>query len=52
MKGLYKLARAGQIPNLTGINSLYEVLDAPDCEIDTSVEQLESLIEQLLTRLF
>ena len=30
LKGLYKKAREGKIPNMTGINSLYEAPEAPD----------------------
>lgn len=33
-KGLYGKARAGQIPNFTGISSPYEVPPAPDVRID------------------
>lgn len=51
VKGLYKRARAGQIPNMTGVNSPYEAPEAPDCEIDTSSEPLEALIKRLVVRL-
>lgn len=33
-KGLYKKARLGQIPNMTGVNSVYEAPVAPDVVID------------------
>ena len=35
-KGLYRLARAGQIPEFTGISDPYEVPDAPEETIDTT----------------
>ena len=35
-KGLYKKARAGQVPEFTGISSPYEAPDAPALAIDTS----------------
>ncbi|MFC5431669.1 adenylyl-sulfate kinase [Paraburkholderia denitrificans] len=35
-KGLYRKARAGEIPNLTGIGDVYEVPLRPDLAIDTS----------------
>lgn len=34
-KGLYKKARQGDIPNMTGISSPYEAPLQPDCVIDT-----------------
>ncbi len=51
VKGLYKKARAGEIPNFTGISSPYEVPEAPDITIDTSqtslVESVDILMKQL-----
>ena len=46
-KGLYKKARAGDIPNMTGINSPYEAPTCPDMTMrpDTSIEALMKLIE-------
>ena len=35
VKGLYKKARAGEIPNFTGISSEYEVPVSPDVTVDT-----------------
>ena len=34
VKGLYKKARSGQLPNMTGINSPYEVPEQPDVKLD------------------
>jgi bifunctional enzyme CysN/CysC len=46
VKGLYKKARAGEIPNFTGINSPYEPPSSPDIILDTkySSEQLTDKI--------
>ncbi|WP_448676366.1 sulfate adenylyltransferase subunit CysN [Delftia acidovorans] len=46
-KGLYKKARNGQLPNMTGINSPYEAPDTPSIEIDTTTMSLEKSIEML-----
>lgn len=35
-KGLYKKARAGEIPNFTGIDSLYEPPLSPELQLDTT----------------
>ncbi|MFM1918470.1 MAG: hypothetical protein RLZZ303_104 [Candidatus Hydrogenedentota bacterium] len=40
-KGLYKKARAGEIPNFTGISAPYEEPEKPELVIDTSHETLE-----------
>jgi bifunctional enzyme CysN/CysC len=47
-KGLYKKARAGQIPNFTGINSPYESPLAPELIIDTSSVALEEGVERIM----
>ncbi|MEG9295968.1 adenylyl-sulfate kinase [Mangrovibacillus sp. Mu-81] len=41
VKGLYKKARAGEIPNFTGVSSPYEAPKNPEVEIDTSKYTLE-----------
>ena len=41
-KGLYKKARAGELRNFTGIDSVYEAPDAPEIQLDG---------EQLVTKL-
>jgi adenylylsulfate kinase len=51
VKGLYAMARAGEISNFTGINAPYEAPVAPDVEIDTtmvSVEEAVSLIMKFI----
>ncbi len=40
-KGLYKKARAGEIPEFTGISAPYEAPEAPELVIDTSQASLE-----------
>lgn len=51
VKGLYKKARAGEIPNFTGISSPYEVPENPDVAIDTSAMSLEECVDVLLKQL-
>lgn len=46
-KGLYKKARQGLIPNMTGINSPYEPPLDPDLSIDTLNEDVESITRRL-----
>ncbi|HZX26725.1 MAG TPA: sulfate adenylyltransferase subunit CysN [Telluria sp.] len=47
VKGLYRKARCGSIPNLTGINSPYEVPESPALVLDTS-SSVDDAVEQLL----
>lgn len=42
-KGLYRLARAGKIKNMTGINSAYEIPEDPMIVVDTSLEKSDEL---------
>lgn len=55
VKGLYAKARAGKIPNFTGIDSPFEAPETPDVHIETAgktVEQsLNELINQIKTKL-
>ena len=44
VKGLYKKARAGLIPNMTGINSSYEVSELPEVEVSAETESVGSLV--------
>ena len=48
VKGLYKRARAGEIPEFTGISSPYEEPENPELVVDTSKFSLEECIEQVL----
>ena len=48
-KGLYKKARAGLIPNMTGINSAYEAPMTPDFTIGTSQEDAaQALVRKIM----
>jgi adenylyl-sulfate kinase len=47
-KGLYKKARAGEIPNFTGIDSPYEIPTKPDLTINSSDYSVEDCVEQIL----
>ena len=47
VKGLYKQARAGKIPNMTGINSPYEAPEAPNYLADTAAHSVEDITREL-----
>ena len=46
-KGLYQKARAGKIPNFTGIDAPYEAPDAAEIHLLTSGKRAEDLAEQV-----
>jgi sulfate adenylyltransferase len=46
-KGLYAKARAGEIPDFTGISSPYETPDDADLVIDASVVAVEDAVAQV-----
>lgn len=48
VKGLYKKAREGQIPNFTGISSPYEAPENPDIVIDTGACSIDECVEIIL----
>ncbi|PSF04741.1 adenylyl-sulfate kinase [Marinobacter fuscus] len=48
-KGLYEKARAGEIKHFTGIDSPYESPERPEVRIDTSVMDVDSCVESLIT---
>ena len=50
-KGLYAKARAGQIPNFTGIDSPYEVPEAAELVLDTVRESADVLAQRVVDRL-
>jgi bifunctional enzyme CysN/CysC len=50
-KGLYKKARSGQIPNMTGINSTYEPPLRPACAIVHADQDLDGAVLLLLNLL-
>ncbi len=45
-KGLYKRARAGQIPNFTGISSPYEQPESPALLLNTTVQSVDECVRQ------
>lgn len=47
-KGLYRKARAGQIPNFTGIDSPYEPPQAPELHLHTDRHDVPELVEQVI----
>jgi bifunctional enzyme CysN/CysC len=47
-KGLYRRARAGELPNFTGIDQLYETPEAPEISLDTSVLSAEAACERVV----
>lgn len=51
VKGLYKKARAGLVPEFTGISSPYEVPENPDIEIATDELSLEQSVDALVNYL-
>ena len=51
VKGLYKKALAGEIPQFTGINDPYEEPLAPEVTIDTSKVTVEAGVAQLFAKL-
>ncbi|MEQ7873607.1 adenylyl-sulfate kinase [Sphingomonas sp. ASV193] len=48
VKGLYAKARAGELPNFTGIDSPYEPPEAPDLRIDTGAMSPEEAAEAVI----
>jgi adenylylsulfate kinase len=50
-KGLYKKARAGEIPEFTGISAPYEEPDAAEIVVDTGDQSVEESAETVLAAL-
>ena len=48
VKGLYAKARAGQLPNFTGIDSPYEPPASPEIHLDTATEEADALAAKVL----
>lgn len=51
IKGLYEKARAGLIPNFTGITAPYEEPISPQMRIDTTGQKLEDVVDLVITTL-
>ncbi len=50
-KGLYKKARAGEIPSFTGISSPYEEPESPELIIDSDQMTVEQSVDKILSYL-
>ncbi len=50
IKGLYKKARSGLIPNFTGIGSPYERPEHPELHVETVTESTDVIIEKIVER--
>jgi len=48
VKGLYKKARSGELPNFTGIDSPYEAPEAPQIRIDTISMSAETAADAIV----
>jgi adenylylsulfate kinase len=48
VKGLYQKARAGEIPEFTGISAPYEAPERPELVLDTGRQTVEESVAQLL----
>jgi adenylylsulfate kinase len=47
-KGLYRKARAGELPDFTGIDSPYEAPENPELVIDSGLLSVEESVENIL----
>jgi adenylylsulfate kinase len=48
VKGLYQKARAGEIPEFTGISAPYEEPEKPELVIDTNGQSVDASVDQLV----
>ena len=51
VKGLYKKARAGEIPNFTGIGSPYEAPKNPEVTLKTEGNDFSGILTELMKQL-
>jgi adenylylsulfate kinase len=51
VKGLYAKARAGEIPEFTGISAPYEEPEKPELVLDTNRQSVEESVEHLVVHL-
>lgn len=51
VKGMYKRARAGEIPQFTGVSSPYEEPTQADLVLDTGARSLEECVNEVLALL-
>ncbi len=52
VKGLYKKAIAGEIPEFTGISSPYEIPENSDLTLRTDEETIEQCVDRVLEYLY
>jgi adenylylsulfate kinase len=50
-KGLYRKARAGLLPEFTGISSPYEAPDDPEVLVDSAVSSVEQEVGRLIAEM-
>ena len=50
-KGLYRKARAGLLPNLSGVGSAYEVPEHPEVEIDGGSDSIDTSVARIFAKL-
>ena len=50
-KGLYKKARAGTLPNFTGISAPYEAPEKPELVLDSNSKGIEELADEVIASL-
>lgn len=50
-KGLYKKARASQIPNFTGVSAPYEAPQQPELTLDTEHQSVEQCVAKVMAKL-
>ena len=48
VKGHYRRARAGEIPDFTGISAPYDVPEAPDLIVDTEVQSVDECVHAIV----
>ncbi len=51
VKGLYKKARTGEIPNFTGISSKYEAPISPDVTVDTENLSVDEAVDAVMAQI-
>ena len=51
VKGLYKKARAGEIPEFTGISSPYEIPENPELNVNTGTVSLDACVQQVIEKI-
>ena len=50
-KGLYEKARAGKIPEFTGISSPYEAPEKPELAVNTGKDELDACVRQVIDKM-